>query len=270
MLPGMDSRPLEGRGIVVIGGTTGLGLSGALACAEAGAFVVVVGRNPDSVEEAQSALGRRGTAISADATHPETAPNAIQECQAACGRFDGLYHVAGGSGRKHGDGPLHQISDEGWDFTLNLNLKSLFLSNRAAALAFLQAETGGSILNMGSALAFSPSIEFFSTHAYTAAKAGIEGMTKASAAYYAPLGIRFNVLKPALVDTPMAQRAARDDTIRRFIRTKQPLHQGETGLPTDLDAAVVFFLSDQSKFCTGQVLSIDGGWSVSEGQHQHE
>jgi NAD(P)-dependent dehydrogenase (short-subunit alcohol dehydrogenase family) len=65
----------------------------------------------------------------------------------------------------------------------------------------------------------------------------------------------------------MAQRAAQDDTIQRFIKTKQPLDGGRIGAPTDLDGAAVFFMSDASKFCTGQVLSVDGGWNVSEGQY---
>ncbi|HEY2341506.1 MAG TPA: SDR family oxidoreductase, partial [Chthoniobacteraceae bacterium] len=108
----------------------------------------------------------------------------------------------------------------------------------------------------------------FATHGYATAKAGIIGFSKAIAAYYAPQNIRVNVIAPALVDTPMAQRAANDEVIQRFIKTKQPLDGGRIGRPSDLDSAVVFFLSDEAKFCTGQVLSIDGGWSVTEGQYE--
>ena len=72
-----------------------------------------------------------------------------------------------------------------------------------------------------------------------------------------------------LVETPMAQRAAQNDEIRQYIFTKQPLDGGRIGTATDLDAAVVYFLSDQSRFVTGQVLAVDGGWSVTEGQHPH-
>ena len=72
---------------------------------------------------------------------------------------------------------------------------------------------------------------------------------------------------PALIETPMSQRAAGNEQIMRFIETKQPLDGGRIGTPEDLDAAVVFLLSDASKFCTGQVLTVDGGWSVSEGQY---
>jgi NAD(P)-dependent dehydrogenase (short-subunit alcohol dehydrogenase family) len=166
-----------------------------------------------------------------------------------------------------GDGPLHEISEEGWEGTLRLNLTSLFLSNRAAVRQFLGQGTGGSILNMASVLGFSPSPRYFATHAYAAAKAAIVGLTRSTAAYYAPQGIRVNAVAPALVETPMARRAAEDATIREFIATKQPLDGGRIGQPEDLDAAVVYLLSDAARFVTGQVLAVDGGWSVTEGQY---
>lgn len=256
---------LDGKCVVIIGGTTGLGLSAARACARAGAHVVTVGRDKSEAEAAQVILGDSARTLAADATDPQTAPDAIAIALRDFGRFDALYQVAGGSGRRAGDGPLHEITDAGWDFTLDLNLKSLFYSNRAAARQFLAQNTSGSVLNMASVLAFAPSATFFSTHAYAAAKAAIIGLTRAAAAYYAPRNIRFNAIAPALVDTPMAQRAARDATIQRFIALKQPLDGGRIGRPEDLDDAVVFFLSAQSSFVTGQVLAIDGGWCVSDG-----
>ena len=165
-----------------------------------------------------------------------------------------------------GDGPLHEITDEGWRKTLDLNAASMFYSNRAAVRQFLAQKTGGSILNLTSVLAYSPAPAHFATHAYATAKAAAIGLTTACAAYYAPHGIRFNLIAPGLVDTPMARRAVEDETIRRYIATKQPLDGGRIGRPEDLDAAVVFFLSDQSRFVTGQVLGIDGGWAVTEGR----
>jgi NAD(P)-dependent dehydrogenase (short-subunit alcohol dehydrogenase family) len=132
---------------------------------------------------------------------------------------------------------------------------------------FLKQGSGGTVLNMGSVLAFSPSPKFFSTHAYATAKAAIIGLTKSAAAHYAPQNIRFNVLAPALVATPMSQRAQGDEAILDFIKTKQPLDGGRIGQPGDLDSAAVFFMSDESQFVTGQVLAVDGGWCVSEGQH---
>jgi NAD(P)-dependent dehydrogenase (short-subunit alcohol dehydrogenase family) len=251
---------------VVIGGTSGLGLSAAHAFVHHGARVVVVGRDPEKVSAAESSLGRAAIGLAGDASQSETAAKAIALALEKFGTFDGLYHVAGGSGRKMGDGPLHEISESGWQYTLELNLHSVFHSNRAAVRQFLAQGTGGSILNMGSVLGFSPSPKFFATHAYATTKAAIIGLTQSAAAYYAGRDIRFNVLAPALVATPMSQRAQEDAAILEFIRTKQPLDGGRIGRPEDLDSAAVFLLSDESRFVTGQVLAVDGGWCVSEGQ----
>jgi len=258
---------LKDKSLVIIGGTTGLGLSAARAFIAEGARVIVVGRRQESADQAQQQLGDRARTLIWEASDPECAPQAIQKALNDHGAFHGLYHVAGGSGRAAGDGALHEISDEGWDYTLRLNLTSLFNSNRAAVQQFLKQGTGGTVLNMSSVLAFSPSPKFFATHAYATAKAAIIGLTSAAAAHYARQNIRFNVLAPALVATPMSQRAQGNEAIMDFIAAKQPLDGGRIGQPEDLDSASVFFMSDESKFATGQVLALDGGWSVSEGTY---
>lgn len=266
-----DSRvTLEGKCIVVIGGTGGLGLSAAQAFIRAGARVVSVGRREETVTNTAKVLGASARVLCADATLPETPVKAIAEALASFGRFDGLYHVAGGSGRSWGDGPLHEISDEGWQATLNSNLTSLFYSDRAAVRQFLTQQGGGSILNLSSVLGWAPSPRFFATHAYAAAKAAVIGLTKACAAKYAPQGIRFNVLAPGLVATPMSERARQDKAIMEFIQSKQPLDGGRIGEASDLDGAAVYFMSDAARFSTGQVLAVDGGWCVSEGQIPEE
>jgi len=263
----MNPAPLTGQVLVIIGGTTGLGFSAAQAFLEAGALgIVITGRNPESSATALASLGERAAAITGDAIEPDHADRAIALAVERFGGFHGLYHVAGGSGRRMGDGPLHEVTDDGIEATLSLNLSSLILSNRAAVRQFLKQGTGGSILNMGSVLGWSPSPEFFATHVYAAAKSAVVGFTKSIAGYYASRGIRANVLAPALVETPMAKRAAGDEVIQSFIKTKQPLDGGRIGRPADLDAAAVYFLSPGSAFTTGQVLAVDGGWSVSEGQ----
>jgi NAD(P)-dependent dehydrogenase (short-subunit alcohol dehydrogenase family) len=256
---------LEKKGIVVIGGTTGIGLSAAKAFVDEGAKIVVVGK--DSVAQVKLQLGENAEVFSADATYPETAAKAIDLCIEKSGSFDGLYHVAGGSGRKMGDGPLHELSFDGWNKTLELNLTSLMLSNQAAIKKFLELKKAGTILNMSSVLGFSPSPQYFSTHAYAAAKSAVIGFSKSVAAYYAKDNIRLNVIAPGLVETPMAQRATHDEAILSFIKTKQPLDNGRIGEPGDMDGLAVYFMSDQSKFTTGQVIAVDGGWSISEGQY---
>ena len=254
-----------------MGGTTGLGLSGAQACVSQGAQVVVVGRSASSGQAALHQLGEQNARlVVGDATDPACAREAINLALRDFGRFDGLYHVAGGSGRSRGDGPLDQLSDEGWKYMLDQNLTSLFYSNRAAVQQFLKQGSAGTVLNMGSVLGFSPSPRYFATHAYATTKAAIVGLTKSTAAYYADQSIRINVVAPALVETPMAQRAAGDEKIMNFISTKQPLDGGRIGQPTDLDGAVVYLLSDEARFVTGQVLYVDGGWSVSEGRQDSQ
>lgn len=250
--------------MVIIGGTDGLGGSATHACLREGARVVAVGRHDAALATLAASAGPGLLVVPGDAALPDTATQAIARALAEFGGFHALYHVAGGSGRQQGDGPLHTITDAGWEHTLRLNLTSVLYSNRAAVRQFLEQRTGGSILNCGSVLAHSPSPRFFSTHAYATAKAAVEGLTLAAAAHYAPHHIRFNVVAPGLVATPMSRRAQSDPAIMDFIRTKQPLDGGRIGRPDDLDAAVVLLLSDESRFVTGQVLHVDGGWSVSE------
>jgi NAD(P)-dependent dehydrogenase (short-subunit alcohol dehydrogenase family) len=262
---------MNGKAIVIVGGTGGLGLSAARAFVARGARVVVVGRDPDDASAAIQELGGTSACnLVGDAAEPTTADRAVELALTRFGRLDGLYHVAGGSGRSKGDGPLDEVSDDGIDYTIDLNLKSVVYSNRAAVRQFLRRGDGGAVLNMTSVLAYSPSPNYFATHVYSATKAAIIGLTKAAAAYYAPHNIRFNAVAPALVETPMSQRAVGDEVIRKFVHHKQPLDGGRIGAACDLDEAAVFFLSDASRYVTGQVLAVDGGWSVSEGVPRNE
>ncbi|MGV3774497.1 MAG: SDR family NAD(P)-dependent oxidoreductase [Verrucomicrobiales bacterium] len=257
---------LENKSIVIIGGTSGIGLSAAKAFAREGALLTIMGRNQATLNSALTELGNKTEAVCGDASDSKMVDMTVGRAVAKFGKLDGLYHVAGGSGRKHGDGPLHEITDEGIDYTLNLNLSSILYSNRAATQQFLKQQSGGVVLNLASVLGFSPSPHHFGTAVYAAAKAAIIGTTRSSAAYYARFNIRFNVIAPGLVDTPMAQRAMQNEEILQFIKTKQPLEGGRAGEPEDLDDAAIFFMSDQSKYVTGQLLAVDGGWSVAEGQ----
>src|SRR5437588_7842127 len=116
-------RPsLVNKSIVIIGGTTGLGLSAGRAFIADGASVTVVGRNPESVKAAQRELGKKAFAFAGDAIRPQTAVRAIRQAIQKFGGFDGLYHVAGGSGRKMGDGPLHELTARGLTVNRDLNL----------------------------------------------------------------------------------------------------------------------------------------------------
>ncbi|MCC6286581.1 MAG: SDR family oxidoreductase [Chitinophagaceae bacterium] len=259
----MTNGWLNNKNVVIIGGTSGMGLAAAKAFIAQGANIVVVGKNDEHIQAAETVLLNNAEIVIADATQQQTAKDAIALCEKAYGSFNGLFHVAGGSGRKMGDGSLHELTPEGWHKTFELNLTSMMLSNQAAVQWFLQHKTAGSLLNMGSVLGSFPSPAYFSTHAYAACKSAVIGFSKSVAAYYAKDNIRVNVIAPALVETPMAQRAANDENILSFIKTKQPLDGGRIGKPDDITGLAIYFMSDYSTFTTGQVIYVDGGWSVS-------
>lgn len=245
-----------------------MGLVAALALQKRGSKILVVGRNPESCEKAKEQLNKDCLVLTGDATNPDTIKKAIGMAHEKFQGITGLFHVAGGSGRKFGDGPLDEITLEGWNKTMELNLTSLMLSNRAMVNYFMQNKSSGTILNMGSVLGYSPSPKYFVTHAYSTAKSAIIGFSKSIAAYYASQNIRVNVIAPSLFATPMAQRAIEDDEIQTFLKTKQPLDGGRPGKSEDIINAVLLFLAPSSNFITGQVLAVDGGWSLSEGQYK--
>jgi NAD(P)-dependent dehydrogenase (short-subunit alcohol dehydrogenase family) len=259
---------LEGKRCLIVGGTSGLGLAAARRFIAEGARVYVTGLEDQQSYEGIQSLREAGRFLSGgcDARDAKAVDENIQFMLTVFGGLDVLYHVAGASGRKDGDGPLHECSDDGWQATLDVNLKTTFVTNRAAIRHFLKHKQLGVILNMASVLALAPSPHHFDTCAYTAAKAGVIAMSRLAAARYGADGIRVNVLAPGLIDTPMATRAVHDPAVLHFLRSKQPLKGGPGGAEDCADAAV-FLCSDEARFVTGAVLPVDGGWCVSEGQY---
>ena len=264
---------MSGLGVLVVGGTSGIGLASALRFAREGARVVISGRDETTGESALELLTPHGYArfVPADVNNSAMVAHLFDAAVShLAGRIDVLFHVAGISGRRFGDGPLHECTDEGWDTVLDANARGLFLTNRAAVRQMLAQPVDthglrGTILNMGSVLAWSPAPSHFGTYAYAASKGAIRAMTLAAAARYAPDRIRFNLVAPALIDTPMAARAAHNPEILDYLRTKQPIAAGP-GTPDDCAEAALYLCEPASRFVTGTVLQVDGGWCVSEGQ----
>jgi NAD(P)-dependent dehydrogenase (short-subunit alcohol dehydrogenase family) len=251
---------LAGKRCLIVGGTSGIGLAAAEHFVEQDARVAVVGFDETGTEIAATGVVIR---IQADATVTEEVDRMFAASLGALGGLDVLYHVAGGSGRKFGDGPLHDCTEAAWNDTLRLNLTSTFLTNRAAVRCFLAERQAGTILNMASVLALDPAPAHFDTTAYSVAKAGVIALTRQAAARYAGHGIRVNAIAPGLVDTPMAQRAVTDPTIQRYLCRKQPLSAGPIA-PGDLSGAAAFLCSDLARLITGVVLAVDAGWQLSE------
>jgi NAD(P)-dependent dehydrogenase (short-subunit alcohol dehydrogenase family) len=261
------SERLRNKRCLIVGGTTGLGLAAARRFLAEGARLVIAGRSVEKGAAAFETLEALGPVqfIASDVSNSKLVELLFHDSILHLGGLDVLYHVAGISGRRHGDGPLHECTDEGWQATLDANLKSTFLTNRAAVRHFLEKRQTGVILNMASVLGFSPAPRFFDTYAYAASKGGILAMSRLAAARYGADGIRVNVIAPGLIDTPMASRAVHDPAIAAFLQMKQPLKPGP-GQPEDCADAAVFLCSDEARFITGAVLPVDGGWCVSDGQ----
>ncbi len=255
--------------VCLITGSTGIAAASARRFAAEGATVFIVSRTAEHAESLVRdvrASGGPAEAVAADLTVEGEVDRAVATAVARFGRIDGLFAVAGGSGRRFGDGPIHEVTAEGWDRTLEINLRSQALTCRAVVRQMLAQEpnssgTRGSILLMGSVTASDPAPAFFATHAYAAAKGATTALMTTMAATYAADRIRVNAVAPSLTDTPMATRAASDARIRAFVERKQPL-AGELMDPDEVAQAAVYFLSDESRVVTGQLLKIDGGWSV--------
>jgi NAD(P)-dependent dehydrogenase (short-subunit alcohol dehydrogenase family) len=199
----------------------------------------------------------------ADVRDEEAVRAAVTACVQRFGRVDALFNVAGISARSAGDGPLHECKPAAWDLAMDLNAKGTFLMCREILGLWTKNAQGGVILNCGSVLAQSPQGDHFATVAYAASKGAIEAMSRSAAAYYAQAGIRINVLAPGLVRTPMSARAQQDPHITEYIAHKQPLTKGMLSVD-DVAKTACFLLHRDSSPITGQVVTVDGGWTVSE------
>lgn len=256
--------------VCLVTGSTGIAAAGAERFAREGAAVFIVSRTDTHVRELVERIrsgGGTADGAAADLADEIAVDSAVAGCLERFGRIDGLFSVAGGSGRRFGDGPIHTVSRDAWDLTLELNLTTQALVCRSVVARMRDQEpngsgTRGSILLMGSVTTTDPVPEFFATHAYAAAKGALNALMTTMAAAYLPDRIRVNVVAPGLTATPMARRAAEDDAIRAYGARKQPL-AGELMDPDEIAHAAVYFLSDESRAVTGQLLKVDGGWSVA-------
>jgi NAD(P)-dependent dehydrogenase (short-subunit alcohol dehydrogenase family) len=253
--------------VVAVTGSTGIAAATARLAASDGADVFVIGIDPETAETLAEEIGG-AAAPPTDLTDERATVEAFADCIGRFGRIDGLVAVAGGSGRRAGDGPLDTVPLAGWEETIRINGHPAFLAAREAVRAMLTqdptpAGARGSVVLIASVLAIHPSPALFATHAYAAVKGAELALMRTMAAYYAPSLIRVNAVAPGLVRTPMSARAAADPETVAFAARKQPLAAGFLA-PDDIAHACVFLLGDESRAMTGQVLEVDGGWGVTE------
>lgn len=224
------------RNAWVIGGTGGIGAATVTALTEDGYSV--------------HASDRPGE----DITHPGVAER-VAATLAASGGFSAAVHTIGMSGRRLGDGPVSECTDEAWEEVIRVDLTSVFRFVRAC---LRHADDGASIVLIGSALAKGLDGDFL-TAAYRVAKAGMIPLLEASAYEGARRGIKINIVAPGLVDTRMAARALGDERIQSRFSELMPLtHRPSTA--DEVAAAVRWLCSPDSPQTTGAVIPVDGGW----------
>jgi NAD(P)-dependent dehydrogenase (short-subunit alcohol dehydrogenase family) len=255
-------KRLENKVALVTGAASGIGRATALRFAQEGANLLLLDVNADGLTETAAlieAAGGQSRSYPVDLTDAAAVELAINTGAAIWGELHAVFSGAGGSGRRFGDAPVDACTLEGWTRTLDMNLNSVFYVSKYTVPHLLK--TKGALVNLASVLGMVGGDEDFATHAYAASKSAIIGLSRAMASYYAPQGLRVNVIAPGLIATPMSQRAQTNEHIIGRLPQLQPL-TGTFGAAEDVAAAAAYLISDDARFVTGIVLPVDGGWTV--------
>jgi len=243
-------KGLAGRSAIVTGAGQGIGRAIAARLHEEGARVLAVDKSAAGL----SALPQdvRIVRLEADVTAVDSPARIVAACLSAFGSLDILVNNAGAGNAP----PVHETTDEFLDFQLNLNLRSVFRLSRDA-LAALQ-NSKGAIVNISSSVAV---MGYRRSGAYSAAKAGIIGLTRNMAADYGPDGVRVNAVAPGVVATPLTNDRLHLPRFRANVVETMPL--GQVVQSDDIAAAVAFLCSSDARMITGQILAVDGGQTSS-------
>jgi 2-deoxy-D-gluconate 3-dehydrogenase len=247
----LDKFRIDSQVAVVTGATKGIGRAIAQALAEAGADIAVVSRNPDKgIEKAVSALGRRYMHYAADLTDRNQTREVVPAILSTMGDISILVNNSGIIRRA----PAAEYSEEDWDATIEIDLTAAFILCQGCGQIMLK-KGRGKIINIASVLALQGGINVV---AYTSAKHGVVGLTKAFANDWASKGVNVNAIAPSFFATQMTTALQKDPERSKSITARTPA--GRWGTPEDIAGAAVFLASSASDFIHGIILPVDGGW----------
>jgi NAD(P)-dependent dehydrogenase (short-subunit alcohol dehydrogenase family) len=245
--------PLAGRVAIVTGASSGLGARFATALAAAGADVVAAARRPERLEELAAATPRV-LALRCDVTEDGAPDRLVGTALERFGRLDVCVNNAGiasGSAER-------QATLDAFRSVLRVNLDALYAVSLAASRP-MREQRSGSVINVSSmfgSIAAAPVPDA----GYVASKSAVDGLTRELAVQWAPDGVRVNAIAPGFFPSEMTSGLFEDERGRRWLERQCPL--GRPGRIDELDGVLMFLATDASSYCTGQVITIDGGWTI--------
>jgi NAD(P)-dependent dehydrogenase (short-subunit alcohol dehydrogenase family) len=256
----LDRFRLDGKRLFITGGSRGLGREMALGIAEAGADVVLVGREQPSLDQTAAdvrARGRRAFTIQADVGRPEEAERACRTALADYGPIDILINNVGG---RRVDIPTPELPLETWQSLIDLNLTSTFVCTKLIGGDMVARGQGGRVINIAS-ISGIISNRGIGGRSYETGKAAVIAFTRATAADWAPHRVTVNAIAPGgFMTAPNLRWKSINPAITETFKAQVPM--GDYGQPEDLAPLAVYLASDASRYMTGAVLVIDGGYTL--------
>jgi len=244
---------MEQKVAIITGGASGLGLATAKKFTQENILTYIIGRNRERLETAAKELGGNCIPLAGDLSSLSTLPQLVQQIHQAQGHIDILVNNAGINLKKS----LTEVTDDEFQKIILTNLTSVFSITREVAKQMI-AQGSGNIINISSMAAHYGLPKVI---AYTASKAGIEGMTRALAVELSPSGIRVNCIAPGFIATAMSSTALDNDPERKQkVLSRTPM--GKLGKPEDVASAAYFLTTEEAAFMTGVILPVDGGNSI--------
>jgi len=252
-----DLFNLTGKAAIVTGASSGLGRQFALALARQGADVAILARRLEKLEAVKAEIEKYGVkclAVKCDVLDNEDIKKAVAEVKGAFGKIDILINNAGIGLFA----PAEEQTDEMWRKMIDMNLSSVYFVAREVGKVMIEQKYG-KIVNTGS-IHSTVAMTGLPLNAYCTTKGGVEMLTKSLATEWAKYNITVNAIGPAYFASEMTSSVVGDEGFLQVVKTYCPM--GRVGKEGELDGAIVYFASDASSYTTGQLLSIDGGWTA--------